>query len=89
MREVLYLVKSRIGKDPYVNMSPAEIAMLVCGIVLFMACLGPLLYCVLKRRPHKTVIALSLVSIIMIGFSSSKSFDFLGAKVDTKDAIRR
>jgi len=68
-------------------MSPYEIAMLVCGIVLFVVLLVLLVYCVITHRPYKVLLAIFPIAIIMIGFPAIKSFKIAGAEVDLKETL--
>jgi hypothetical protein len=52
------------------NMAPADFAMLICGVILFVVTLALLVYCMIKRQPLAGVITLFFVSIIMIGYPS-------------------
>jgi tetratricopeptide (TPR) repeat protein len=65
------------------GMTPAQIAMLVCGILLFVVAL----VCVVKRRSATLSLSLFVVAIIMIGFPSIKSFKLMGAKVELNQSL--
>jgi len=64
-------------------MSPNQIAMLVAGIILFVAAL----VCLFKRFPTPLVIILFVMAVVMIGFPSIKTFKVPGAEVDLKDTL--
>jgi len=64
-------------------MAPDQIAMLVCGVLLFVASL----VCVLKRRSATLALSLFVVAVIMIGFSSGKSFKLMGAEVELNQSL--
>lgn len=64
-------------------MSPNQIAMLVAGVVLFVAAL----VCLFKRFPTALVIILFVMAVVMIGFPSIKTFKVPGAEVDLKDSL--
>ncbi|HUI06062.1 MAG TPA: hypothetical protein VL486_03550 [Verrucomicrobiae bacterium] len=68
------------------HMSPVEITMLVGGTVLFVVALGLLVFCVVKRRSFKLVLALFPLAIIMIGFPNIKSAKVAGFEFDAKTA---
>ena len=65
------------------KMSPDQIAMLVCGVLLFLAALG----CLVTRRSAKLVTFLFLFAILMIGFPSIKSFKVMGAEVELNQSL--
>ena len=69
-----------------VKMSPAEITMLVSGIVLFVVAVGLLIFCVIKRRSFKLLLVTFPLAIIMIGFSGIKSAKVPGFEFDAKTA---
>lgn len=69
------------------KMGPAEITMLVGGILLLVIGIALLVYCVIKRRSYKGLLVIFPLAIIMIGFPSIKSFKVAGAEVDIKDSI--
>ncbi len=69
-------------------MNPAEVTMLVGGIVLFVAALVLLFYCVAKGRSFKPVLVLFAIAIIMIGFPSIKSLRVPGVEVNLADTFK-
>jgi hypothetical protein len=68
------------------KMNPAELAMLVGGIVVLAVAVGLLIFFVIKRRSFKPVLFLFPLAIVMIGFSSIRSVKVLGFEFDTKTA---
>jgi hypothetical protein len=65
------------------KMTPDQIAMLVCGVLLFLAALG----CLVTRRSATLVTSLFLFAILMIGFPSIKSFKVMGAEVELNRSL--
>jgi hypothetical protein len=75
-----------IGSSIFMNstqLAPYEIAMLICGIVLFLIGIGILLYQTSKRRSTKTAIAILPFAIVMIGFPAIKGLKLPGVEVET------
>lgn len=68
-------------------MNAVSIAMLVCGIVLFVFVLGLLVYLVINKRSAVWLLPLFVVAIIMIGFPAIQSFKIGGAEVDLKSSL--
>jgi hypothetical protein len=67
-------------------MTVTDTVMLVSGIVLLMAALGLVIYCVLKSKPYKPLLVLFFVAIVMIGFPNIKKVVFPGGgEIDTLD----
>jgi hypothetical protein len=69
------------------RMEPAQLAMLVGGVLLFIVALGLLIYCVVTRRPFKVVLFIFLIAIVMIGFPSITHFKLLGAEVELNRSL--
>jgi hypothetical protein len=65
------------------KMRPDQIAMLVCGVLLFLAALG----CLVAGRSAKLVTSLFLFAILMIGFPSIKSFKVMGAEFELNRSL--
>src|SRR6266404_2404014 len=65
------------------GMTPAQLAMLVCGILLFVFAL----VCVVKWRSATLALPLFVVAVIMIGFPSVKSFKLMGAEIELNQSL--
>jgi hypothetical protein len=70
-------------------MTPDQIAMLVGGIILFVAALGLLIYSVITRRPFTVAVLLFVIAIIMIAYPKITSFKLPGGiEVELAQQIR-
>jgi hypothetical protein len=66
-------------------MTSIDIAMLIGGIVVLVAAIGLVIYCVLKNKPYKPLLVLFFIAIVMIGFPNIKKIVFPGGgEIDTQ-----
>jgi hypothetical protein len=68
-------------------MAPDQIVMLVCGILLFVAALGYLVFRMVRGRSFKGAFVLFVLAIALIGFPRIKSFEILGAKFELNQSL--
>lgn len=68
-------------------MRPEEKAMLICGIVLFLAALAVLIVQFIKSKPLKPAYALFAIAVVMIGFPSIKAITLPGGGGIEKNAV--
>jgi hypothetical protein len=66
------------------TMDPSQVAMLLCGLTLFLLTVGLLIHASKNAKPIKGIIALLPIAIVMIGFSSISKVVMYGVEIDEK-----